>query len=303
MAHFLISPYDNIITMYKKYFSTIILSSTLSINAQEGKVGINTNIPQETLEINGTLRITQLPASGGKIYGSTTATTRNTNFTPTQMVVANENGVLGIQNFPNIPTIPSPSTSVILSNNQYQRAALTGDVTANQNSNTTTVSRIQGRSVSNTTPTNGQVLEWNGTAWAPTDTNKNTYETLPQGKSLDLSSTNVGDLKDLYVLDRGTVITLPSCIKNNNYDGVIISFYKWGSAPGTLEFKTPSPTSGNIFNHFTTSGFPASSFPGMTYTNGTLKFDLTTNNLPQYGFRTYKFICLENNWFLDFGAR
>lgn len=294
--------------MYKKNFSIFILSlcSSLFIKAQNGKVGINTNTPQETLEVNGTIRISELPASGGKIYGSPTATTRNTNFTPTQMVVANQNGVLGIQNFPNIPTIPTSSTSVILSNNnQYQRAALTGDVTADENNNNTTVSRIQGRNISNTAPTNGQVLKWNSTtnAWTPTDDKRIIYEEVLINSNLSLSSTAPEDLKDLYIIDRNSTITLPTC--NGDYDGRTISFYKWGGAEVTnnrdiLTFQ------GNIYNFFGTGGFAASNFPGMTYTGGNspnLKIDLSTSNLHQYGFRTYKFMCLKNNWFLDFGTR
>jgi len=47
--------------------------------------------------------------------------------------------------------------------------ALTGDVTASgTGSQAATVARIQGRNVSSTAPTNGQVLAWNGTAWTPT---------------------------------------------------------------------------------------------------------------------------------------
>ena len=46
--------------------------------------------------------------------------------------------------------------------------ALTGDVTASgTGSQAATVARIQGRNVLSTAPTNGQVLAWNGTAWAP----------------------------------------------------------------------------------------------------------------------------------------
>jgi len=42
---------------------------------------------------------------------------------------------------------------------------LAGDVTGAPGSNT--VARIQGRNVANTAPANGEVLKWNGTAWAP----------------------------------------------------------------------------------------------------------------------------------------
>jgi len=48
-----------------------------------------------------------------------------------------------------------------------QVAALTGDVTSNAGSPATTVVKLQGNSVSNAAPTNGQVLQWNGTAWVP----------------------------------------------------------------------------------------------------------------------------------------
>lgn len=47
--------------------------------------------------------------------------------------------------------------------------ALTGDVTASgTGSQAASVVRIQGRNVSSTAPTSGQVLAWNGTAWTPT---------------------------------------------------------------------------------------------------------------------------------------
>lgn len=163
--------------MKKKYFLVIVLGGVLSSNAQEGKVGINTETPQETLEVKGTLRVTELPTSAGKIYGSATATTRNTAFTPAKMVVANANGVLGVQDFPTIPTVPSyaGSVSVLLENNKFVRAALTGDVTADKDKNETKVVKIQGRDVVNTAPTIGQSLKWNGSAWAPAnDSNDNT---------------------------------------------------------------------------------------------------------------------------------
>ncbi|WP_018676562.1 collagen-like triple helix repeat-containing protein [Riemerella columbina] len=64
------------------------------------------------------------------------------------------------------------STSIALSGNSFQREALTGDVNAAKNNNSVTVTKIQGKSVASTAPSNGQVLKWNGTQWAPaTDAN------------------------------------------------------------------------------------------------------------------------------------
>lgn len=48
-----------------------------------------------------------------------------------------------------------------------QVAALTGDVTSDAGTPATTVVALQGNSVSNAAPANGQVLQWNGTAWVP----------------------------------------------------------------------------------------------------------------------------------------
>ncbi|WP_346985885.1 tail fiber domain-containing protein [Chryseobacterium sp. POE27] len=69
------------------------------------------------------------------------------------------------------------STSVTLNGSSFERAALTGDVTASANSNATTVAKIQGKSVSTTAPTNGQVLKYNTTtsAWEPAADTGTTY--------------------------------------------------------------------------------------------------------------------------------
>jgi len=64
-------------------------------------------------------------------------------------------------------TTYSGSTSITLSGTSFQRAALTGDVTASANNNATTVTAIRGKNVSTTAPTSGQVLRFDGTNWAP----------------------------------------------------------------------------------------------------------------------------------------
>lgn len=76
---------------------SLLLAGMLAVglaNAQTGKVGINTENPNETLEINGTLRVDNLPESGvGTIYDG--AETAGTTFTGTRTLVADEKGNIG----------------------------------------------------------------------------------------------------------------------------------------------------------------------------------------------------------------
>lgn len=74
----------------------MLLLAAAYFNAQTtGKVGINTNAPTETLEVNGTLKVDTLPTNGANnaIYNG--QNTQNATFTATHMVVADTNGVLG----------------------------------------------------------------------------------------------------------------------------------------------------------------------------------------------------------------
>lgn len=75
----------------------MLLLAAAYFNAQTtGKVGINTNAPTETLEVNGTLKIDTLPANGAKkaIYNG--QNTKNTDFTATKTLVADNNGTIGV---------------------------------------------------------------------------------------------------------------------------------------------------------------------------------------------------------------
>ena len=74
----------------------MLLLAAAYFNAQTtGKVGINTNAPKETLEVNGTLKVDTLPTNGANnaIYNGQNA--KNATFTATHMVVSDTNGVLG----------------------------------------------------------------------------------------------------------------------------------------------------------------------------------------------------------------
>ena len=74
------------------------------------------------------------------------------------------------------------STSItITAENQIQRAALTGDVRAQENNNVTTVTGIQGRNVAARQPHANQALIWDGTAWVPSSLQPNMGWGLTEG--------------------------------------------------------------------------------------------------------------------------
>ena len=95
--------------MMKPLYSGVLLLASVYFNAQTtatGKVGINTITPKETLDVNGTLKVGNLPTNGmaNAIYNG--GKNKSTTFTATNMVVADANGVLGKTNIPIIPTEP-----------------------------------------------------------------------------------------------------------------------------------------------------------------------------------------------------
>lgn len=71
---------------------------------------------------------------------------------------------------------------------------LSGDVTGAPGSNT--VTKIQGRNVTNTTPASGEVLKWNGSAWAPaadaTGGGGGSSQWTTSGNNIYYNSGNVG---------------------------------------------------------------------------------------------------------------
>lgn len=82
--------------MKKLIFAATIAATSFAF-AQTGKMGVNTSAPTETLHVNGTVRISSLPASGsGTIYNG--AASQSTTFNATKTVVADANGVLGTVN-------------------------------------------------------------------------------------------------------------------------------------------------------------------------------------------------------------
>lgn len=87
----------------KVLLSVAIMLGALSMKAQTtNKVGAGTRTPTEILDVNGTVRVRELPTTGqtSSIYttpSGTASSTKNQTFTSKYTIVADENGVLGKQ--------------------------------------------------------------------------------------------------------------------------------------------------------------------------------------------------------------
>ncbi|MGQ1943492.1 hypothetical protein ACT4RS_00445 [Ornithobacterium rhinotracheale] len=82
-------------------FVATLLGSVAFSQQSTGKVGVNTENPTETLQVQGTTRITKLPSKGESISTNGNGEYMDgQKFTPTKMVVADANGVLGTAALP-----------------------------------------------------------------------------------------------------------------------------------------------------------------------------------------------------------
>ncbi len=160
-------------------FMSYAASAQLKVGSNPTTIGANTNLEVEATNGNkvsvskdiGKLTIKDGTEGAGKV------------------LISDANGVSTWTTL-TIPPAQVGSTSVILNGNSYERAALSGDVNSSQNSNTVTVTRIQGQTISSAAPTAGQVLKWNGTAWAPAaDVDTDTNTTYTAGSGLTLTGT------------------------------------------------------------------------------------------------------------------
>ena len=135
-------------------------------------------------------------------------------------------------------TTYSGSTSITLSGTSFQRAALTGDVTAAANDNATTVARIRGINVATTAPTNGQYLRYNGTNWTPTAVTTDAWGL--NGNSI--ASTNF----------LGSTNNVPLQLKVNNTHAGIIGIGN-STSYGYNALATKTGDSGTAFGYYALS--------------------------------------------------
>ncbi|MDP9962251.1 hypothetical protein [Chryseobacterium lathyri] len=96
--------------MNKKLLTAFAVSSCISLYAQSNSVGVSTPTPTETLDINGTERIRELPVDGTSnvIYtkpDGTRSINKDQSFKALKTLVADANGVLGSVNW--MPAQPS----------------------------------------------------------------------------------------------------------------------------------------------------------------------------------------------------
>ena len=98
---------------------------------------------------------------------------------------------LGLGGFATISSLDLSTASATGILSAARLPAFTGDVTSVSGSNSISVTGLQGRSVLSTAPTSGQVLAYNGTAWAPA-TGSSGSQWTTSGTTINYTSGNIG---------------------------------------------------------------------------------------------------------------
>ncbi|WDT68310.1 hypothetical protein [Cloacibacterium sp. TD35] len=111
--------------MTKNFLLLLFIVPTLLLS-QTGKVGVNTISPSESLHVNGTLRIGDLPINGAinainTTSAGTSSATQNQTFTGIRTVLADANGVLGYSD--GIPQVINPTSGSTIKKIIYSATA------------------------------------------------------------------------------------------------------------------------------------------------------------------------------------
>lgn len=127
--------------MAKKFLLFISLIVFANGFAQSGKVGVNTTTPTETLDVNGTLRVRNIPSLGAP---------SNAAIKDSIMIFDND-GIVKYTSANAILSQADAGNAKVLTN-----SSLIGDGTTGN-----------GLGIAQQGATTGQVLTWNGSAWVP----------------------------------------------------------------------------------------------------------------------------------------
>lgn len=265
---------------------------------------------------------TDIQAAGGATYSAGTGITINgsnvisiSNLGGDVTGTSTSNSISNLQGKPVVAGSPSsgevlkyngtqwvPSTDIVGSGTTYTAGtgitingsnaisvnALSGDVTGNPNA--TVVSKIQTVSVTNTIPTTGQVLKYNGTSWAPGTDNSGGAGTYTAGTGIDITGTVVstqpmgGDVTGNLVANTVSKIQNYSVSNTAPTNGYVL---KWN---GTSWSPAPDQTTGSSTNLWIQSGSNIYNFNGgnvgIGTTTPTSLFDVesstATNVLAQF---------------------
>jgi hypothetical protein len=132
--------------------------------------------------------------------------------------------------------------------------------------------------ISTAIPSNGQVLKWNGTQWAPAN------------DATSSSTVNLGDLEDVYVSDA--------------QDGNVLTYYAGDWSGRALQLNelgdvdTTGATNGQVLKYDGSKWAPAADNAGSSAasTPSTKTFDINVNQLNSYnvsGEEKFKYFCLK----------
>jgi hypothetical protein len=177
------------ISGYNANVGSLMTTSFVTTALMGGKVGIGTTTPSEKLEVIGNIKGTQLcigtdcrsawPGSGGG--GTVTSVASGTGLTGGPItgsgtlavdVGTTANKIVQLDASAKLPAVDGSALTNLNASNltsgtvpAARMPALTGDVTSTAGSATTTLAKIQGKSVTISSLASGDYLKYNGTGW------------------------------------------------------------------------------------------------------------------------------------------
>ena len=202
--------------------------------------------PTEKTDLTGTIVYNTYTNSSADIFpgvhqwdGTKWVLLSSATFTEVDGVIGNE-----VTNTTDQTLVRSGSGTAIDPYTLARAAIAGGDVTIPAGSNSATVVGLQGNSVSTTAPNTGQVLKWNGSAWAPAADNTG------GGNNFQMGNGDVEITANEYIADKE--------------DTFLFFNYKGGTTPSTICY-LPEDAENGHFIWIANDGTNAVVFDPMPY--------------------------------------